>query len=138
MARIPSLLYFSSVPRPSLPALSPNSAPSAPSPARPTSPLMNHLHDAHVHNKRISINELLNPIGATASPLYSNQQLPCLSAALQYAHPRDAPRQDPAVLVRLYGGIRTSLGHRSACLRASTAANRDNRVYDRLTYLCTA
>ena len=47
---------------------------------------MNHLHAPHVHNKRTSINELLNPVGATAAssslpPSYNHQQLPSLSAA---------------------------------------------------------
>ncbi|KAI0771994.1 Clavaminate synthase-like protein [Trametes elegans] len=44
---------------------------------------MNNLHDVSAHNKRTSINELLNPVGATSS--YPHQQLPSLSAALQYA-----------------------------------------------------
>ncbi|OJT13379.1 Lysine-specific demethylase 3A [Trametes pubescens] len=53
---------------------------------------MNNMHDASGHNKRTSINELLNPVGATSSsslapPSYGHQQLPSLSAALQYAPP---------------------------------------------------
>ena len=57
---------------------------------------MNHLHDPHVHNKRTSINELLNPVGATAAssslpPSYNHQQLPSLSAALQYPLPHGPP-----------------------------------------------
>ncbi|RDX53605.1 Clavaminate synthase-like protein [Lentinus brumalis] len=63
---------------------------------------MNHLHDPHVHNKRTSINELLNPVGATSSSSlqqqqYNQQQLPSLAAALQYPHPSHAqpPQQYP-------------------------------------------
>ncbi|KAI0637942.1 Clavaminate synthase-like protein [Trametes polyzona] len=51
---------------------------------------MNNLHDASAH-KRTSINELLNPVGATSptslNPSYGHQQLPSLSVALQYAQP---------------------------------------------------
>lgn len=62
----------------------------------PGSPLfaMNSMHDPHVHNKRTSINELLNPVSATSSSLdhsYGRQQLPSLSAALQYPHHRHLP-----------------------------------------------
>ncbi|KAI0363568.1 Clavaminate synthase-like protein [Pilatotrama ljubarskyi] len=52
---------------------------------------MNNLHDAGAHNKRTSINELLNPVGATSSSSlnssYGQQQLPSISAALQYVPP---------------------------------------------------
>ena len=63
---------------------------------------MNPVHDAHVHTKRTSINELLNPVGAPASslePAY-NQQLPSLAAALQYPphHHAQAPAQYPQQL----------------------------------------
>ncbi|KAI0677004.1 Clavaminate synthase-like protein [Trametes maxima] len=56
---------------------------------------MNNLHDANAHSKRTSINELLNPVAATSSsslgPSYGQQQLPSLSAALQYSHPHPHP-----------------------------------------------
>ncbi|TBU31981.1 Clavaminate synthase-like protein [Dichomitus squalens] len=55
---------------------------------------MNSMHDPHVHNKRTSINELLNPVSATSSSLghpYGRQQLPSLSAALQYSQHHHLP-----------------------------------------------
>lgn len=55
-----------------------------------------HLHDAQVHNKRTSINELLNPVGpGTSLPPSYNQQLPSLSTALQY-QPSHQHAQPPA------------------------------------------
>ncbi|EIW61789.1 Clavaminate synthase-like protein [Trametes versicolor FP-101664 SS1] len=63
---------------------------------------MNNMHDASVHNKRTSINELLNPVGATSSSsAYGHQQLPSISTALQYVppphphHHAQAPPQYP-------------------------------------------
>ncbi|OSC98672.1 Clavaminate synthase-like protein [Trametes coccinea BRFM310] len=62
---------------------------------------MNNIHDANAHSKRTSINELLNPVGATPSSSLTSsyphhhpghhQQLPSLSAALQYSHPHSHP-----------------------------------------------
>ncbi|KAI0332443.1 hypothetical protein GY45DRAFT_1369153 [Cubamyces sp. BRFM 1775] len=62
---------------------------------------MNNLHDVNAQNKRTSINELLNPVGATSSSALStsypqhHQQLPPISDALQFAHPHSHPQHHP-------------------------------------------
>ncbi|CDO74624.1 hypothetical protein BN946_scf184325.g11 [Trametes cinnabarina] len=71
---------------------------------------MNNIHEANAHSKRTSINELLNPVRAAPSSSFNSssslnssyshhphphpqsQQLPSLSAALQYSHPHSHPQ----------------------------------------------
>ncbi|KAH9850033.1 Clavaminate synthase-like protein [Lenzites betulinus] len=59
----------------------------------------NPLHDVAASSKRTSINQLLNPVASSPlQPPYGTQQLPSLSAALQYApHPHAHPHHPQAL-----------------------------------------